>query len=412
VTASTAPPAIAGHLRVVDYVANQGGGIRFTSELVRALRRRCPELRISVAGHGDGLARYSDELAGVDLVDVPPARPLRARVAERLPEVLAWRVRPPQWEILVPPRALEGCDLVWFPWGHRHVLTRPSRAPVVTSLHDFILFDVPGLLPERIIDRERMLLERWFASDAALVVSSTTTTLNAARHFGTATERFSVIPLSADHVALQPAPLPPAWTWANEPYVLLPANTFPHKNHELAIRAVGALGGDARLVLTGNAADLSDPRGAALRALAAECGLQAGDGLVPLGMVSDGHYAALVQGATALIMPTRGEGGGSFPVWEALLAHTPVACSDIPVLREQTERINADIPLLDPDDPRPWTDWLRALLADPASAARAADERAERVWRRSWLDVADDYLSVMAPLLQSGQARSRSRRGA
>jgi glycosyltransferase involved in cell wall biosynthesis len=57
------------------------------------------------------------------------------------------------------------------------------------------------------------------------------------------------------------------------------------------------------------------------------------DDVIITGSVPDDHLAAIYSGAHALVFPSDDEGFGLPPV-EALACGTPVAVSDVPVLRE------------------------------------------------------------------------------
>ena len=92
-------------------------------------------------------------------------------------------------------------------------------------------------------------------------------------------------------------------------------------------------------------------------------------------------------------MPSLAEGGGSFPVEEALAAGVPVLCSDIPVLREHLRGRTARIAWFDPDSPASIVAALEAVFADyddyKARAVRGAGDP-----RPSWDDVAARYVDV------------------
>jgi glycosyltransferase involved in cell wall biosynthesis len=102
-----------------------------------------------------------------------------------------------------------------------------------------------------------------------------------------------------------------------EPFLLYPAKAWPHKNHERLFEAVALLRRehrDLRLVLTGEHADVPDFVDAR-------------------GRVSQDELVDLYRRASALVFPSLYEGFGQ-PVLEALACGCPVACSELPPLRE------------------------------------------------------------------------------
>jgi glycosyltransferase involved in cell wall biosynthesis len=134
-----------------------------------------------------------------------------------------------------------------------------------------------------------------------------------------------------------------------------------------------------------------------ISALAERLGLRRGSSLIPLGYLDDSVYYALLNRAWALVMPTRAEGGGSFPVEEAVRSGVPVVCSGIPVMREHMDRLGAEVLWFDPADPDDLALRLRELEADYARYKRRAVEQIADLRRRSWRDVADDYWNAFHP---------------
>jgi len=94
-------------------------------------------------------------------------------------------------------------------------------------------------------------------------------------------------------------------------------------------------------------------------------------------------------------MPTLAEGGGSFPVLEAMLRGVPVVVSDIPVMREMVERVGGSVLWFDPRDPKTLASQLRELESDYPRYKRAAVEQISTIRIRSWADVASDYAALM-----------------
>jgi glycosyltransferase involved in cell wall biosynthesis len=137
--------------------------------------------------------------------------------------------------------------------------------------------------------------------------------------------------------------------------VLCVAAVRPHKNQELLVRALPRLPDDVSVVLAGK----HEPYAEELRELAASLGVEARVRLS--GYLSDAELERLWKLAACAAFPTRAEGFG-LPVLEAMARGVPVACSDIPVLRE----VGGDVPrYFDPSDPASAAEAIRALLDDP-----------------------------------------------
>ncbi len=151
-------------------------------------------------------------------------------------------------------------------------------------------------------------------------------------------------------------------------YLIYPANTWPHKNHEMLLTAAGMYfarhpASDLKILCSGVS---DDTRGGALKAAAARMGL-AGRVLFP-GFLGEGELAALLAAARALIFPSLFEGFG-MPVLEAMAAGVPVLSAD----RASLPEIAGDAALF--FDARRPGDVLRAIEAiesEPGLPARLA----------------------------------------
>lgn len=396
-------------LRVVDYIANPGGGVRFTAELLRALARTL-DGTIELVSHADALERYRALIgndADVAFRDVAPSNQWRTgTVLEGIPGagLLNWVLRTRCFHLDVPASALEGCDVAWFPWLHRHRFPRRLAGRVVGTLHDVITLDFPGIVGKAQRLDERETVRCWLSSDARVVVSSNATVDRLQALFAMPRGRVTVVPLSGMHDAARaPRGALPALL-AGKQFLLSPINITQHKNHEILLAGVGAWGARLPLVLTGGGTDLwrsRNPRAVHLAGCAEAAGLTPDRSVLGLGYVDDPTYYALLDAAWALVMPTLAEGGGSFPVWEALLNGVPVVCSDIPVMREMMQRVGGDVLWFDPRSPQALADTLRRLERDyPAVKARAV-EQVSRLHQRSWGDVAREYADVLGPSQRS-----------
>lgn len=392
-------------IRVVDYQGNLGGGVRFTIELLKALMKSHKDIQIELISYGPALERYRHlcELEGLQirLFDVEPigywknehshifSVPWFARIARLLG-------LGSKWHFQVPRSVFNDCDVVWFPWVHRHRIPVDCGDRVVGTFHDAVFFQFPGIISKSCLKDEQHTIGNWLASSAEIIVTSHSTASIISELFQDL-KPLHVIPASGEHFKepLPQAEISPDWSWAESPFLIYPANTFPHKNHELLLEGYALWGAKIPLVLTGEGTDLlSESRGLPLRRLANSLGLEVGETLIPLGYISNSLYYTLLKHAWALVMPSLAEGGGSFPVYEAMLAGVPVICSDIPVMREQMERTGGNVLWFDPHSSLDLVEKLRELEENYERLAIRATDQVKSLHRRSWQDVGDEYFDV------------------
>jgi glycosyltransferase involved in cell wall biosynthesis len=391
-------------VRIVDYVASVGGGVRFTVEMLRALGAR-PGLAFEVVSHGPALERYRKLLPGVvtaRFLDIPPHQAWRGRTLfAGIPGAgpLNWLMGTPVFEYTVQRRVFDDCDMAWFPFLHRHRIPWDRADRVVASLHDVIIIDLPSMFPRGWDESERKTVSAWLGSGARIAVSSRATEASLTRIFGATSGRVSVIPLSGQHGEPAKAGETRAWQFSGREYLVCPANLSRHKNHEVLFAGVAGVAARHPVVLTGDGTDLRanvEKRVQAIRAAAGAAGLVTGDSLFPTGHVDDRDYYRILDGAWALVMPTLAEGGGSFPVLEAMERGIPAVASDIPVMREMVERAGGEVLWFDPHDPRSLARALEELERDYPRFRERAVTQVKALRTRTWAEVADDYANLMA----------------
>lgn len=197
-----------------------------------------------------------------------------------------------------------------------------------------------------------------------------------------------------------------------EQFLFFPAVTWPHKNHEMAIRALAELkqqGIDFSLVCTGDRTD-HYPR---LEELAERCGVR--DRLMFLGFVTPVELQSIYSMAAAMIFPSRFEGFG-LPVMEAFQSGLPVLCARATVLPE----VAGDAALFfDPDDAKGAAQEIRRLISSPTlraemvqkgfarASALTVSKAAEQFRDLYHRTAAADTAKASEPLALTGQEKMR-----
>lgn len=177
--------------------------------------------------------------------------------------------------------------------------------------------------------------------------------------------------------------------------VLCVAAKRPHKNQELLLRACRSLPADVQLVLVGH----PESYDANLRALASAEGIY--ERVSFLGRVSDVELEGLWEVAACAAFPTKAEGFG-LPVIEAMERGVPVACSDLPVLREVGGAVPRYFPV---DDPTACA----AAIVDAMGGEDRRETGRERAATFTWAAAAESTLRAYERAMQQPPALGRGR---
>lgn len=176
-----------------------------------------------------------------------------------------------------------------------------------------------------------------------------------------------------------------------EQLVLCVAAKRRHKNLHGLIRAFALLPAPRpQLVLPGSPNAYEDE----LRALARELGIE--ESVRFPGWISQDDLEELYRSALCFVLPTFQEGFG-LPVLEAMARGVPVACSDIPTLRE----VAGDAALLfDPADPASIAGVIARLIGDRQLAQELVRRGRERcdlfTWERTAQATLASYRRALA----------------
>jgi glycosyltransferase involved in cell wall biosynthesis len=266
-------------------------------------------------------------------------------------------------------RRLGAAEVVHYPLTIRI----PTVAgPSVVTLHDLQHLDLPGLFSRAERSFRAVAWHRSVRGATLVVTPSEFVRDRAIDLLGLDPARVRAVPHGLDHSVFAPG------ADEREPFLLYPARAWPHKNHARLLDAFAELRRERpglRLVLTGGGHAQAMPDGVDVR-----------------GHVSLTELVSLYRRASAVVFPSLYEGFGQ-PVLEAMACGCPVACSDIPPLRE----IVADAAVtFRPAAPAEIAAAVRQLLADaPTYRARGLERAAAFTWDRAAAAYEDVYRELL-----------------
>lgn len=366
-----------------------------------------------------GVGRYARELPGA-LLEAEPATRITVFIAADAPadvraEPWADRVRWVRLPLPAGARALQLGQHAALPSlaaaTRLDVLHSPANAgPVVTpgvasvvSLMDLIWLhhaDEWDTDPRAQRAMRRAVGHVARHADRVLAISEAAAE-DLAAHLPLPADRIGVTPLGVRPPGVVPAPQAAVRARLNlgrSRVLLCVAQKRAYKNLERLVRALPALPDDVRLVLPGS----STPYEQRLRVVAAEVGVA--DRLRLPDWLSEPELAALYGLSDGFALPSLTEGFG-LPVLEAMAHGLPVACSDIPALRE----VAGDAALrFDPFDQAAADACLTRLLDDSTLRAELVQRGRERAAQFPWVRTGRATLAgYRAAMASRGRGRSR-----
>jgi glycosyltransferase involved in cell wall biosynthesis len=305
-----------------------------------------------------------------------------------------------------------GCDVWIVPYvGFEY----PIRVPSVLFVHDLVTFHFPEMFEGMNITRLREVVEAR-AQEATLCgcMSNFILRNDLLGYLKLPREKTRMVPpapptdlvrISPERAnALRPARL-------QRPFLFLPSAFRGYKGHAKLIEALAILRErhgmtDLDLVFTGSAPDVLPPK---LATLVARHRLHAH--VHVLGRLDRETLAALYAHAEAMVTPTLYE-QGSFPIYEALVCGCPVACSDIPALREQCAAMGDAILYFQPEDAADIAHTVARLRKTRDVVLWRQQRAAPLMWARTWDEAAARWLAVLEEAADLGLPAQASRQSA
>ena len=189
----------------------------------------------------------------------------------------------------------------------------------------------------------------------------------------------------------------------NRSFAFYPASTtHSHKNHTGLLKAWAQLKielGEAcpLLVCTGRGNRFQYQRMMAIVKL-----LHLEQDVIFTGLLNTSTLSILYQSCELVVIPTLYEGAGSGILTDALLVGKPVACSDIPQIKEQLAALGSvSVTLFDPEQISAITKSVHTIINDLAYQTECAVENQIHVrknFEKMWLIWAEDYARKIVEL--------------
>ena len=285
----------------------------------------------------------------------------------------------------------EKIDLVHFPHFNVPLF---YRRPYIVTIHDLTHTLIPGKKKSHFLHRLAYRLVFWNAlkSSVKIIAVSNATKKAILDYYVKYSDKIHVIHegfntlygmMDKEQAHLQVSNR----FGIAKPYILYVGAWRRYKNLDKLVAAFDKLvdaGLDIELVLAGE----PDPFYPEIKNLVLS--IKHSSRVKALGRVSDEDLKLLYNGATLFVLPSLMEGFG-LPVLEAAACGVPIACSDIPSLREVA---GGAAEFFDPENLENMTDVLSGLLKNENRLEELANKALDRVKHFSWKKAAEETISL------------------
>lgn len=267
-----------------------------------------------------------------------------------------------------------------------------TTIPSIYHPHDLQHIHLPQYFSESEIQKRELLYRVFCKAADRVAVTSSFIQKDLCLQFGLPPNKIEVVPLAPPNEFTSPDPESVAAVRAKfgvpDRFIFYPAQTWPHKNHELVVRAISLLrdrGVRVDTLFCGQRTDYYEHHLAPLVKR-----LQVSDRVQFLGNISDTEVAALYTLCESVVIPTRYE-AASFPMWEAFHAGKPVAASAVTSLPEQ----GGDAVLFfDPSDVIGAARAIEELWVNEGLRVELARRGHQRVSGFSWINTASHFRAL------------------
>ena len=393
----------------IDCLPVGGGLSRYSLGLCKNLLRFDKKMQIDYYIHADNVSKMKelfdqDRLKVYLLRSTLPQNKYFSFFNKILNKVFKWNFKKSidkEISTLVDQRY----DVVYFPSAH--MMSFPSlKVPIVSTMHDFNwkYFFGSKIFSDAFCDKMEQEIPKWLSNSHVITLSHAT--LNECKKLFPHVNSYpEVIPVGALTVYSDMTKESASQILKEKdiefPYILYPANLFPHKNHLNLYTAFSILKRnpvykDYKLLLTGAETDQigfgkAEYRGILKVSSPAEdsCNYD----VIGLGYTSNEFMDALIIGANLLISSSIYE-EMCLPAMDAWMFGTPTVLSDIPPFREHEQILGIRSAYFDPMNPNDIANALHYCLSNIEELSLNAIVSKEKMKQYTWENVCRSYMNV------------------
>lgn len=380
---------------LVDYVCNPGGGINYTRELINNFKNN---FDIHIISYGYALKKYRKDLKDLlkksnfhsispeNKIKVYPRRFQNIPFTSKIMKYLFGYGS--DWSYKIKKISIEG--IIIFPWIHRHDLSNfiNHKEKIFAVYHDNILFS-HNIISMKNKEIEKKKIKSIIQSKIKLIFTSNNT-INEFKKIFQLDNNFDplLIPISFKRLEKPQIKKNNKEIYLPKKFIIYPANIYPHKNHEFLFKAFRNWKNRIPLILTGPGTELNliNIRSAKLRLIMLLYNLKKNVDIFGLGYLDDETYNYVLKKASGLIIVSKTEGGGSFPLIEAINNNIPTLSSNISPIVENIKYFKLKTLFFDIKNLNDLVEKLNILILenikkpDQSIQIHLTNKKIKRIW--------------------------------
>lgn len=403
-------------LAYIDSLPVGGGLSRYSLGLCKNLLRYDETIQIDYYIHYGNVSKMK-ELFDLERLNVFilkssfPENKYSAIFKKILLKVFKWKLEN-SVDKEIAKRIDERYDVVYFPSAHMMPFPNIS-IPMVSTMHDFNwkYFFGSKIFSDTFCSTMEIEIPKWLSKSNVITLSHATLD-ECKKLFPNLDSYPEVIPVGALTVYSDMTRERSSQLLVEKsikfPYILYPANLFPHKNHlnlytAFSILKRNPIYKEYKLLLTGSDTDkigFGKAEYFGLLNVSSPADDQCNYDVIGLGYTSNEFMDALIIGAELLISSSIYEEMCQ-PAMDAWMFGTPTVLSDIPPFREHEKNIGVKSAYFDPMNPNDIANTLHYCLSNSDEMHQNAIVSREKMKKYTWENVCRSYLNVFRKAIEN-----------